>query len=418
MSNAMALSAVTATVQFWLNNTFNDPSSPLGSVSVTAVAPDIAQASVGKGTNSDLLVNLFLHQVTPNSAWRNAALPRLGSDGSSKLTNQPLALDLHFLLTAYGSLDTEAEALLGYAVLMLHETPVLSRDQIRTALGAVPSTNPYANVLKNSGLADQIEMIKITPATLGREEMAWLWTALKGDYRPTFPFQVSVVLIQPEAPTVFALPVLKRVLTAQSGLQPHLDEIDPPANQAAPGPGDTATALGQTLSAITKISMVNSRLGVTYPPFAPATAGDASLTFVVPNDAPNLPSGVYEVTAQITDGSGNILASSNSVLMGVAPSILAVPAPTAVNNPAGTLVTIHVAPQVLPQQQVSLILGGNSAPAAAFAAKTDTLSFQFPNPPLAPGNYVGRLSVDGIVSTVQVNWAATPPAFVANVVIP
>jgi hypothetical protein len=248
--------------------------------------------------------------------------------------------------------------------------------------------------------------------------MAWLWTALKADYRPTFPFQVSVVLIQPEAPTVFALPVLKRVVTAQSGLQPHLDEIDPPANQAAPGPGDTATAVGRTLSAITSISLVNSRLGVTYPPFAPAAAGDASLTFVVPNDPANLPAGVYEVTARITNGAGDVLASSNSVLMAIAPSILSVPAPTAVTNAAGTLVTIHAAPQVLPRQKVALILGSISAPALAFAAQTDTLSFQFPNPPLAAGSYVGRLSVDGLVSAVQVNWAATPPAFVANVVIP
>ena len=53
-------------------------------------------------------------------------------------------------------------------------------------------------------------MIKITPATLGREEMAWLWTALKADYRPTFPFQVSVVLLQPQQNTSLALPVLRR----------------------------------------------------------------------------------------------------------------------------------------------------------------------------------------------------------------
>src|ERR1700736_3658352 len=253
MSNPMALAAVTATLQFWLSNQLNDPSSPLGSVTVTAKAPDLAEASQGKGNNSELIVNLFLHQITPNGAWRNIDLPTLSKDGSTRLTNQPLALDLHYLLTAYGSQDTEAEALLGYSVLMLHETPILARGQIRTALGAVPNTNPYATVLKNSGLPDQFEMIKITPATLGREEMAWLWTALKADYRPTFPFQVSVVLIQPEVPTTFPLPVLSRNVQVDPGLGPSLFQIDTSGNPSIPAPNATVKVNGTFLTGITQI---------------------------------------------------------------------------------------------------------------------------------------------------------------------
>ena len=90
MSNPMALAAVTATLQFWLSNQLNDPSSPLGSVTVTAKAPDLAEASQGKGNNSELIVNLFLHQITPNGAWRNIDLPTLSKDGSTRLTNQQI----------------------------------------------------------------------------------------------------------------------------------------------------------------------------------------------------------------------------------------------------------------------------------------------------------------------------------------
>ena len=415
MSNALALSAVTATIQYWLNNSLNDSASPLGSVTVTAKAPDIAQGNLNPGQGADLLVNLFMHQVTPNAAYRNVNLPTLSRDGTSRLTNQPLALDLHYLLTAYANQDTEAEALLGYAILMLHENPVLTRGQITNALADLPNTNPYRTVLSWSGIAEQFEMIKITPSTLGREEMAWLWTALKADYRPTFPFQVSVVLIEPQAPTVFALPVLNRAVTVQAGLAPRIVEILPPPFQAAPGPGDTATANGAYLSGITKIVMVNGHLGVNYPPFAPATTSPGTLTFTVPNDPANLPAGVYQVSAQATDATNAILASSNSVLMAVAPSIVLAPAPSAANNSKGTLVTIHCAPQVRPGQKVELILGGTSAPAQRFTAQTDVLSFQFPT--LAPGNYVGRLSVDGIVSRVKLS-ATNPPAFIAEVPIP
>src|SRR5208337_4788108 len=130
---------------------------------------------------------------------RNADLPSLGPDGKTKLKNPSLALDLHYLLTVYGSDNWQAEALLGCALLALHDNPVLARADIAAAFTAMfhtppPNTGHLAQFLLTSGLADQIEMIKITPSTLGREEMAWLWTALKADYRPTYPFQVTVVL--------------------------------------------------------------------------------------------------------------------------------------------------------------------------------------------------------------------------------
>lgn len=44
-------------------------------------------------------VNLFLYQVTPNPGWRNTGLPSLDSRGDGRLSNPPLALDLHYLLT-------------------------------------------------------------------------------------------------------------------------------------------------------------------------------------------------------------------------------------------------------------------------------------------------------------------------------
>ncbi len=62
------------------------------------------------------------------------------------------------------------------------------------------SPYPYSGYSLNKtlglcGIGDQAELLKITPESLGREEMAWLWTALKADYRLTFPFKVSVALL-------------------------------------------------------------------------------------------------------------------------------------------------------------------------------------------------------------------------------
>ena len=213
-----------------------------GAVKVSRARPRPRAGTFTPGSPENQ-VNLFLHQVTHNVGWRNQDLPSVGPDGRTRLSNPPLALDLHYLLTAYGSDDWQAEALLGFALLMLHENPVLTRNDISTAIAQLPiddASNPLSTPLGTVGLADQIEMLKITPATLGREEMAWLWTALKADYRPTFPFQVSVVLIEPKNP--------RRSPAAGAGAQDHRRQPDPrpfPAIIAvAPAAGQPAATLG------------------------------------------------------------------------------------------------------------------------------------------------------------------------------
>jgi hypothetical protein len=419
MSTALAISGVTATLQYYLGNVYSGLSTLFGgTVTISSQAPDLVQTALGDGSTLQNQVNIFLHQVTHNASWRNVGLPSLGADGKTQLKHPPLALDLHYLLTAYGSSDWQAEALLGYAVLMLHENPVLARDDISTALNALPKSNPgnpLSTTLGASGLADQFEMIKITPSSLGREEMAWLWTALKADYRPTFPFQVSVVLIQPQLPSTVALPVLSRSIAAQPGPPARLLQVQPPTGQAAAAPGNAVTVIGVSLAGASQVSLSNPRLGIQYPLFAPSAVTDNSISFTVPNDPANLPAGVYNLSVLFTNSGGTVLQSSNIIAMAIAPTILATPAPTAVANSGGTLVTLSCNPQALSNQSVSLIMGANAVPAQPFAAATAALSFQF-TPALAAGSYLARLQVDGVVSPVAVDWSATPPTFTGPMV--
>ena len=262
MRNGLAISGVTAVLQYYLHELYADPGSPFTStVNVSCLAPDLVQHSFHhngpqhsfhhNGPEPENQVNLFMHQVMHNPAWRNVDLPSLAADGKTRLTSPPLALNLHYLLTVYATDYWQAEALLGYALMMLHENPVLTRKDISNALQALSTApepypgNPLTPFLGSSGLANQVEMIKITPETLGREEMAWLWTALKADYRPTYPFQVSVVLMQPQRQTTAALPVLRRRVRAQPSLvspSPTLTEVSPPNDQPA-----AVLALGASL---------------------------------------------------------------------------------------------------------------------------------------------------------------------------
>src|SRR5271163_75633 len=286
MSSALAISGVTAVLQFYLGNVYTGLT-PLfgGTVNVTSRAPDLVQTHLGPGSSLENQVNLFLHQVTHNAGWRNVELPSMDADGKTRLKNPPLALDLHYLLTVYGSADWQAEALLGYGVMMLHENPVLTRDDIQYALKNVssPSLPNFPAALAASGLAEQIEMIKITPSPLGREEMAWLWTALKADYRPTFPFQVSVVLMQPQLATALAWPVLRRSLQVQAQAPVQILTVAPHKGQPAAAAGDTVAVTGVDLNGFNRVSLSNPRLGIeTTVPATPV--GSTSLSFVVPSD--------------------------------------------------------------------------------------------------------------------------------------
>jgi hypothetical protein len=392
VSTALGISAVTAVLENLLNGVF--VGAGLGSVTVSAVAPDVVQSSLGSGSTSQLQVNLFLHQVTPNASWRNVGLPSLGTNGITRLTNPPLALDLHYLLTAYASLDCEAEALLGYAVQFMHENPILARGDIQANLTSLPTNPSLSSLLSSSGLADQIEMIKITPAVLGREEMAWLWTALKADYRLTFPFQVSVVLIQAKNPAQAPLPVASRNVAAQAGLLPSITSVVPSASQSAARQGDTVTVNGDSLGSAIGILLSNAHLGIHHPLITPSQVSASSVQFLVPNDPTGLPAGVYtlSVLVQPTGLSGPI--STNSLPLAISSRITS-GLPTTVAGPAFAL-TPTCSPPVLSSQDVWMVLGTLQVAAVPFTGSTSALVFNFTN--VVPGSYLVRLRVDGIDS--------------------
>ena len=145
MSSALAIAGVSAVIKDLLDSGLIDGqiTDTMGQgVTVSVVAPD----SIALGNDAAPRLNLFLHQVTPNPGWRNVGLPGFDGSGRQRIGNPPLALDLHYLLTAYGSSDLHAEVLLGYAMQLMHETPVLARNAIRKAL------NPPASPVNGRGV--------------------------------------------------------------------------------------------------------------------------------------------------------------------------------------------------------------------------------------------------------------------------
>ncbi|MGE3978599.1 MAG: DUF4255 domain-containing protein [Nitrospira sp.] len=427
MGNALAIAAVTAVLKDLLNNGLIDHNvtGAVGSnVTDSALPPDRVFAPGAQEGNQ---LNLFLYQVTPNVGWRNIGLPSRDEQGG-RLTNPPLALDLHYLLTAYGAEDLHAEVLLGYAMQLLHETPILTRQSIRTALQPSPVNGailpPALQALSASELADQVEQIKIVATALNSEEMSKLWTALQARYRPTGAYHVSVVMIESQRPAKSALPVLTvgpvdpvtrepRGSVVAANLEspfPTLNLVTPPQQRASAHLGDVLVVQGHKLDGTNvAVRLTGSRLA--QPIELPITAGNTAtrLETTIPNQPATLPAGLYSLAVLVQRPGDTFRRTTNALALALAPQITtALPASFARDGNGDVTITLAVRPEVQPAQRVALLLGDVEVAAQPRTNQTDTVSFVIRA--AAPGTYLVRLRVDGVDSEV-VNRVATPPEF-------
>ena len=427
MGNALAIAAVTAVLKDLLNNGLIDHNitgAVGGNVTVSALPPDRVFAP---GVQEGNQLNLFLYQVAPNVGWRNVGLPSRDERGG-RLANPPLALDLHYLLTAYGAEDLHAEVLLGYAMQLLHETPVLTRQSIRTALqpsvvngGILP---PALQALSASELADQVEQIKIVATALNSEEMSKLWTALQARYRPTAAYHVSVVMIESQRPVKSAIPVLTigpvdpvtrepRGPVAAANLEPPfpaLNSVTPPQQRASAHLGDILVVQGHKLDG-TNLAVRLSGSRLNQPIELPIASGNTAtrLETTIPNTSATLPAGLYSLAVLVQRPGETFRRTTNELTLALAPQITtALPASFARDGNGDATITLIVTPEVQATQRVALLLGDLEVPAQARTNQTNTVYFVVRG--AAPGIYLVRLRVDGVDSEV-VNRAATLPEF-------
>src|SRR5437764_7400909 len=122
MSSALAIASMTYVLKNLLDNRLvqSGVTASVGEVTVTALPPD----RITTGSDERSQINLFLYRVTPHTAWRGG--PSRTEESGTR--TPPLALDLHYLITAYGERDFQAEILLGSAMQLLLETPALTRE--------------------------------------------------------------------------------------------------------------------------------------------------------------------------------------------------------------------------------------------------------------------------------------------------
>ena len=286
-----------------------------------------------------------------------------------RVRNPPLALDLHYLLTAYGSGDFHAEVLLGHAMFVLHEMPVLTREAIRTAI-PVPPPLTLPNGLTGANLADQIEQVRITPETMSVEEISKIWSALHSQYRPTAVYKASVVLIESERPVRPTLPVRRRNIAVLPFQQPTIDLVQSQSADAAPIVADQPILAGynlvidgRRLRGATSRVLFDGAVEVT-----PADDRIAATRIVVPLPA-GLQPGLHsvQVVHRMDFGSGSPAEPHRGVESNVAAFVLApeITTPAPITAPRNATLTLGLSAPVGRTQRVALLAGDRTIPIGA-----------------------------------------------------
>jgi hypothetical protein len=460
MSNPLSIAAVTNTLRNLLNERLK--TSGLGNIVVTTKPPDKARDSNNSANGNQ--VNLFLYQTRENAAWRNMEIPAPVAGGYP-----PLALDLYYLLTTYAQNDDYPDPishkLLGEAMSVFHDHPVLFAEDIKQALTSTE--------LAQYDLYNQIEKVRITPQSITLDDLFKLWAAFQTQYRITAAYTVSVVLIESTRPPKSPLPVLTRGsedrgVDAQASLTPTyptltainfteleaVKQVLPPSQadlikKPAATLGDKLTLVGYNLDkGDIQVLLTNPLLDQPQPIVIFEARTSTTIQFTLPDQLnPWLP-GLYVLTVKVTTDAGTPteqIAITNGLPLLIAPILGSI---SAARTGDTVVLRVQCKPPVLETQRVALILTILSEELAAGdptrdvslkavndleisakprSGKATTLEFELngdilarldikagQNKRIQAGTYQvrPRLRVDGVDSLI-VDYVARPPVFTA-----
>ena len=329
----------------------------------------------------------------------------------------PLPLVLKYLITSYGANndDISGQQLMGHAMSLLHDHPVLSRADIE-------------GISPDSRLHEQIEHIRITPDALSLDDMSKLWTSFQSaEYRLSTGYEVSVILIESNRANRAPLPVLKRGEHDQGvytdpGTSPSLSGLSFPNQKPSAELGDRVMLQGEHLSSDNStVRFQHPRLDGTIEIQPVSIQTDNEIAVQLPSFIDDLelgskwPAGFYTLSLLIQQ-TGIPAWISNSIAMPLSPKIQTINPAIA---PAGNIVlTIECMPQIIEDQRVALLFNDQIISPDVIGTPVDTtapteLVFTVENAVARVAPYVLRLRVDG-VDSIPVDFSGDTPQFADN----
>lgn len=174
MTNPRAIHAVGASVVSYLNKAFE-----IGGKDLTGVAACKAQLLASSDfTRIDNVLalpalTLYLFRITMNEHARNVRRPV-----GARIEDVPLAVDLHYLLTAWADSAEEEQTTLAWAMRELYLHPVLDAAALARDAGWEPG-----------------DVIQIVPSELSTEDIMRIWDALEPSYRLSVSYVARVVRV-------------------------------------------------------------------------------------------------------------------------------------------------------------------------------------------------------------------------------
>jgi hypothetical protein len=169
MADFGAIYSVGNSIATYLQNAY-----PLGTVfPCTFKLVSSTEIATEEHSALDQMVSIFLHRITTNENFR--AVGRLQDTPN----RQPVVfLDLHYLLTYWGTSAQAEQTILGWTIQQLQSSPVLD-----------------SSILSADGGWDATESVQLVIADLSLEDVLRIWDALGPKYRLSVAYVARVVRI-------------------------------------------------------------------------------------------------------------------------------------------------------------------------------------------------------------------------------
>lgn len=177
--------------------------------------PDVTVGPLDRDAEGPRL-NWFLYRAGPNPTFRNMEHPRTGSTTSRG--KPPLALDLHYLLTAYpaeptagGDQEQTGHIALAAAMRRLHENPIVGDGSPYLPLATPPLPEP----------------LRIALESLDLETLSKVWTAAAQPIRLSVGYVVTVVFVDALTAHTAGPPVREARNVVVPSMGPRLVSVTP-----------------------------------------------------------------------------------------------------------------------------------------------------------------------------------------------
>ncbi len=135
----------------------------------------------------DRALSLFLFRIGVSPHLRNTST-LAGSRGT-----QPLALELHYMMTVWSSSAETEQVVMSWAMRHMHQHPMLDVSSLTSV--PLAKRKPVSSLTSDGGWSPD-EIVHVVPAELSNEDLLRLWDTLKPNYRLSYTYLARVVLLE------------------------------------------------------------------------------------------------------------------------------------------------------------------------------------------------------------------------------